>query len=140
MKNKCYVIEPTSVEQYFALNTLFQKLGWNVTKFKTDDWEDAEFSVQGGYNFVLFPHKKRTNGYSEKKSLYDNCDAVRICFQDVMEKGTAWLESLVEKQVTVKLNSEYTAIVGKNTIEVGCQKFPIDILDELCKARDEVSS
>lgn len=39
----------------------------------------------------------------------------------------------------VKLNSEYTAIVSKKEIKVGCQTFPIDILDKLCEARDSVN-
>lgn len=40
------------------------------------------------------------------------------------------------KPVKVKLNDTYTATVTADTIEVGCQKFPIGVLDELIKARD----
>lgn len=40
---------------------------------------------------------------------------------------------------TVELNSEYNAKVTTDTIEVGCQKFPISILDALNKAHEELT-
>lgn len=43
---------------------------------------------------------------------------------------------IVLNPIKVVLNSEYTAIVDDKTIEVGCQKIPISVLDELVKARD----
>lgn len=41
--------------------------------------------------------------------------------------------------VSVVLNSSHTAKVTKDNIEVGCQTFPISVLDELVKARDSLS-
>lgn len=38
----------------------------------------------------------------------------------------------------VELNSTYTAKVTKDTIEVGCQTFPISILDELIAAHESI--
>ena len=35
------------------------------------------------------------------------------------------------EHVEVKLNSQYNAIVTSDTIQVGCQKFPISILKDL---------
>ena len=48
------------------------------------------------------------------------------------------LEEIINLKVEVKLNSTYTAIVTNDTVEVGCQKFPISIIDELVKARKTV--
>lgn len=44
----------------------------------------------------------------------------------------------VVDNVKVKLNDDYDAIVSKDTIEVGCQTFPISILDELVEARKQI--
>jgi len=38
----------------------------------------------------------------------------------------------------VKLNSEYTAKVTKDTIEVGCQTFPVSILKDLREAHNKL--
>jgi len=42
------------------------------------------------------------------------------------------------KEVTVKLNDEYSAIVSPDGIKVGCQKFSIDTLKELYQAYEQV--
>ncbi len=38
----------------------------------------------------------------------------------------------------VKLNSQYTAVVSKTEIKVGCQTFPVSILKELQSAVDKL--
>jgi hypothetical protein len=42
------------------------------------------------------------------------------------------------KEVTIKLNSEYSAIISEDGITVGCQKFPLSIIDDLAKAKKEI--
>lgn len=46
----------------------------------------------------------------------------------------------VPKSVTIALNSEYKATVEPDGITVGCQTFPLSVIDELVKARAEVLS
>jgi hypothetical protein len=41
---------------------------------------------------------------------------------------------LLPTQVTVKLNDKYSAVVTNQTITVGCQTFPVSIVEELTKA------
>lgn len=51
-------------------------------------------------------------------------------------------EVTIEKIPTcqeVKLNDNYTAKVFKDRIEVGCQKFPLSILDELITAKNKIT-
>lgn len=48
--------------------------------------------------------------------------------------------SLKPTSIKVKLNDSYTAEVKKDVVVVGCQRFPISIIDELVKARNDVSS
>lgn len=43
------------------------------------------------------------------------------------------------KSVVVPLNDEYSATVSANSIIVGCQIFPIDVLDKLNEARTKVA-
>jgi hypothetical protein len=47
--------------------------------------------------------------------------------------------SLPPAEVIVALNASYSAIVTKETIKVGCQVFPIDILDKLVAAQKELA-
>jgi hypothetical protein len=48
-----------------------------------------------------------------------------------------WEENLIPA-VSIPLNSEYTAIVSEKEIRVGCQTFPIEILDKLVKAHQNL--
>lgn len=41
--------------------------------------------------------------------------------------------------IKVELNSEYTAIVSKDKIVVGCQTFSVDIVKDLVKALEELN-
>jgi hypothetical protein len=43
------------------------------------------------------------------------------------------------KEVEVKLNEAHNATVTENTIKVGCQTFPISIIDDLVKAKKELT-
>jgi hypothetical protein len=40
--------------------------------------------------------------------------------------------------MSVKLNDDYTAVISKDEIQVGCQTFPISILDELLNAHKSI--
>jgi hypothetical protein len=40
--------------------------------------------------------------------------------------------------IEVKLNDSYTAKIYKNKIKVGCQEFPIEIVEKLKKALGEL--
>ena len=42
------------------------------------------------------------------------------------------------ESIKVKLNSEYEAVVSKNEVKVGCQTFPISIIQDLVNAKDEL--
>ena len=48
------------------------------------------------------------------------------------------VEMLTPEEIKVELNSEYTAIVTKEGVKVGCQSFPTSKIRELAKALDEV--
>lgn len=47
-------------------------------------------------------------------------------------------EDFFFKPIKVKLNSQYTAVVHKDKIVVGCQEFTMEVFEELKKAVDKV--
>ena len=49
------------------------------------------------------------------------------------------LATLAPQECKVKLNSDYTATVTKETIKVGCQTFPVSILKDLQKALESLN-
>jgi hypothetical protein len=65
---------------------------------------------------------------ADKIKLYDS-DGTWLFYDEAIEKSA---------DIKVKLNSKYDAIVSKDSIVVGCQIFPISILDDLVKAKDEL--
>lgn len=42
-------------------------------------------------------------------------------------------------EVKVELNAEYTATVSEKGVKVGCQLFPLDVIDKLVAARNEIA-
>jgi hypothetical protein len=64
---------------------------------------------------------------------YSKKDSMFVTFEELAE----YFDS-VGKIVKVKLNEEYDAIVSKDRIQVGGQEFPISILDELNKAKEQL--
>lgn len=42
------------------------------------------------------------------------------------------------KTISVKLNDRHTAVVSSEGIKVGCQTFPLGVIDALVTAREEV--
>lgn len=43
-----------------------------------------------------------------------------------------------QETISIKLNSNYTAIVSADGVEVGCQTFPLSKIEELYKAVQEI--
>jgi hypothetical protein len=49
-----------------------------------------------------------------------------------------WTKIVNTSPVTIKLNSEYSATLEGGVVNVGCQTFPIEILDKLVKAHQNL--
>ena len=45
-----------------------------------------------------------------------------------------------QRKEHIKINGDYTAIVSTEGIKVGCQTFPLSVIDELAKAIKQVKS
>jgi hypothetical protein len=79
------------------------------------------------YNFVAI-----VGGNVVRKA--NSCSGKKV----ISFKEIGKLEELLNLKVEVKLNNTYTAIVTEDTIAVGCQKFPISILNDLMKAHHKI--
>lgn len=42
------------------------------------------------------------------------------------------------QDISVILNEEYTAVISTDTVTVGCQKFPFDVIDKVAAAVDSM--
>jgi len=73
----------------------------------------------------------------EYMKTHDVCVAL-IDENNYKSYPVALIEPPVES-VTVKLNDVYTVEVTKNSITVGCQTFPVSILEDLIKAHKQLS-
>lgn len=102
-----------------------------------------------GYKFDMIHGNTSVGLYTNMyQQLYPNIclDDYGIVYGSMGDGEYTWPEDATEiieyikkgckPPVTVKLNDKYDAIVSKDTVVVGCQTFPIDIIDKLVKARN----
>jgi hypothetical protein len=130
-----YHVKCKSALEIYALSTFFKAQGWNVCLLG-NHWQDANSCIKQFPVFTIDSKKKRTSGVNaEETSRFSK----EVSFEEIMEKG---LEAVPDTlaSIEVKLNGEYTAIVSEGGIEVGCQNFPLTIIDELVKARKKILS
>ncbi len=85
------------------------------------------------YGVVTFLEDYSVN-FSGRHSHNDS-----ICTEVTLDKFlTAMLAEKKPAKIEVKLNSSYAAVVTKETVEAGGYRFPITVIDQLVKARNEV--
>ena len=126
MKNKydgVYIQVSNNTECLATLLLLSKLSGAKINETSLD----AASTNSSFYNFVAIVGGnvvRKVDSYSAKKV---------ISFKEIGK-----LEELINLKVEVKLNNTYTAIVTENTITVGCQKFPISILNDLMEARNKI--
>ena len=59
----------------------------------------------------------------------------------VLALDSLYQEPFMEPQeIKVVLNIQYTATVTKDGVKVGCQEFPLEIIEDLKKAKDELTN
>lgn len=109
-------IKTNSQEQKFALLTFLKEIGEKVGVSFT-----KVSSIDMGY-----PNVRNNFGSWDGSSSKVNSISFEEFFNGLF---------VPEKPLEVKLNSEYTALyeVGSDYVSVGCQKIPVDKLEELCK-------
>ena len=88
-------------------------------------WQPTWGKCTGRPNYIHLKNGKIWSNYGEREySFY------------VYNFDEVW-EEYIDPPVEVKLNKEYSAVLTKDGIEVGCQKFTYEKLDELVNASKE---
>jgi hypothetical protein len=111
---------------------LLRLMGYSYSKVPEDDTCNC-FSANADGSIC---HSHTVSGWDDKQ--YWNIKGIYTVQEIDAFLAEAKRLKRVNKQV--KLNNEYTAIVTKNGIDVGCINLPLSIIDDLIKARKEVLS
>lgn len=94
-----------------------------------------------GFGWISTGTQEETNSRYYGEKAFINVEGKKMSISSYPDYECITLEQLFAmgeppKPIKVKLNSEYTAEVS-DEIKVGCQMFPISILDDLVAARDK---
>lgn len=116
-KTMKYKIETLNIEHSKAIQTRLFELGYK--------WRDTGAVINSSDTGIIY--------LLENKTLlwFFHGDYKTITFDDLFK------EDFLFKPIKVKLNSQYTAVVHKDKIVVGCQEFTMEVFEELKKAVDK---
>lgn len=111
----------------------------------------TDLYVKAGFKNTLTDYNLRDNEYKYIQFWFNNhvgwetTHSVLVFIHETyvaeeigLDTAILRLKAAKNERITVVLNSEHTAVVSKSGIKVGCQTFPLDIVEKLAKARDEV--
>lgn len=108
-----------SVAEIEAVFAYYRSLGYRIADFSPQQYLEK------------YPHIRiRDNKSIGGNTHFDESKGKLVEFKDIFV--------IPPKVKTVVLNSEYTAEVTEDGIKVGCQTFPLDIVDRLVEARDKI--
>lgn len=127
---------PSLEEQFNRAKELLEKFNsgeWDL-RFGDDTLSDFKWNVRGVKNDLVSSGK-----------VNDAVNEHNLKFIVVAEWGGSSVVPIMEvksikknRTKEVKLNSQYTALVSKEEIKVGCQTFPLSIVQELATAIKEL--
>lgn len=87
-----------------------------------DEWSESDFKK--------WPSIRVGNAFISAYDSNQGCEGNEI----VKFAKLADFLSSFKKQIEIKLNDEYTAVVNKNFVQVGCQTFPLEKIEEVYEA------
>ena len=127
-----YQIETKNTNESELIVRLLYAFGYEHMRDQSVEKAIEDFNGHGAFHpWVKISPKRKTFGgnYHKQEDI------------QVLNNYTELADLLVKPTtVEVKLNNEHTAIVKADSIQVGCQSFPIDILDKLNEARATLKS
>lgn len=114
-----YVVAKT-VEESHALQKAFQGMGF-ITRFGRDDLRPGLFiALKADMSMAI----------DTKDWGYDG-----VGLSDVVD-----FVASKQQTRTVKLNRDYSAVISKDGVKVGCQHFPLEAIDSLYDAYQSLDS
>lgn len=110
---------------------------------ETGKFDIYEKTLKYGFD-LKYPNLYVESLYNEKAHVSQTCDIVsdlekmairspkmyKLLNPDDFFKAAI---DMVARPIEVKLNNQYTAKITKDTVEVGCQKFPISVIKEVLR-------
>jgi hypothetical protein len=108
-------------EQHFNLIRCLFAIGYTSSNEQIANDYIREYGFQYPWT-VINPFAKKFSGNLEERDR-----SITITFNELLEFDSTLV-------IKVKLNDSYTADVSKEGIQVGCQTFPLSIIQELSAA------
>ena len=123
--NRNTIIQTHSIEQKRAVGALLKSIGEPI--------HENSFGEESN------PTRLNVKFFNNNGGEWGGADYVKpntsISFQEFLQ-----LIAAMPPEVKIELNSEYTATITKDTVKVGCQIFPISIIDKLVEARNSLTN
>jgi hypothetical protein len=116
-----------------ALRSMLIKLAdENEITFYGSRKEQVESAIEkvSAYPYAFL--SKEEFSFCTANSFFSN-KAKEVTFEEFI------LAMVGDNRIEVKLNGTYTASVGKDGVRVGCQTFPLSVIDELAAAKAKIS-
>lgn len=124
-----------SEAEYCAIYLYLNALGWDI---KLNDERTLVEEAKNDFKHWPYVSINVSTKQIKQHKLHGILDGW-TCLTTVSELFKHIEKSTKPQSVIVKLNDEYNAEITETHIKVGCQTFPITILDELNKARQELN-
>lgn len=126
---KNYQIHCTNKAQILAIFNYFKALGWKITL----ETHYGNLVLLAQEYLKSYPYVIIHSSIQEIGGNSNSCsDGINISFNEIFTNFAA------PDYIEVPLNEKYTAKVTKTEIAVGCQTFPIDILQKLVQAHNQI--
>lgn len=126
------------VEKHISMQEQYEEAVKNIGR--NVSWNDRDFGAIHGVG-IATTSSVIYKGYSEAVIERLENDGVDFCVFYIANSGSNTFpvkDATIYDVVEVELNSQYKANVSKDTIVVGCQTFPVSILDKLNEAYAKV--
>lgn len=129
IENRRVVIYDPKGKNHAAIVTFLTGIGLQTDVIPYGNYSYSDIDK---YDYFVFTERKViARGTKDNGNIKQYTE--KLTFEDFLSKQT------FKNSVEVKLNSEYKALVTKETITVGCQTFDVGILDQLVAAHKEVT-
>ena len=125
---KAFIVKTKTKEESLKVINVLAAMGVMPPQNKTPQAFLEEFYGRYSYGAGFF-----SNGTSELWNSNREGEAI-VSLSELV----AHVEKELETTKTLKLNDEYSASITKDTVKVGCQTFPSDIVLEMARIVEEL--
>jgi hypothetical protein len=138
-----YQIKSKNVSEHVAILSILAIAGYRNVSINSDENPNVflkSYLERGSFeqDFETWPYSMiRIEGNLREVSGSKCGDT--MC-KDLSFEEFISIDWSLSRGAKVKLNNNHTALVYKDKVIVGCQEFPIDVIDKLVRARNGLKS